>query len=173
MAKRRTTYRKSKKKKNNSFVVFLIVVIVLALLSFGISYFMLNKEKAIETEAVETTVPMQDKVVPDDPQKKEDVVEMNHLQGTWVSNYDGTMLTIMGSDCTFESPSVDSPQKTKGTIQVNKSIVTFVFGGNNPCSTSEGHYEFQLEGNGEVFFKKIKDPCQMRSELMSASWFRL
>lgn len=172
MAKRRTTSRKSKK-KSNSFVVFLIVVIILALLSFGISYFMLNERDAISSIAVETESPLKDSPAIVGEKSAEDLQELTHLQGTWVSNYDGTMLTIVGSSCTFESPAVDSPAKTKGTVMVNKTIVTFVFTGNNSCGSAEGHYEYQLEGDGEVFFKKIKDPCQSRSSVMSASWFRL
>lgn len=172
MAKRRTSTRKTKKSPN-SFVIFLFVIIILALLSFGISYFVLDKKNTIQSEAVATELPDQ-KVQPvSDQTTKEDLMEMTHLQGTWVSNYDGTMLTIQSGSCTFESPAVDSSDKMKGSIQVNKSIVTFVFAGKSTCGSSEGHYEYQLEGDGEIFFKKIKDPCQMRSELMSASWFRL
>lgn len=172
MAKRRSTSRKSKKKPN-SFVVFLVVVIILALLSFAISYFMLNRETEITSLAAETESQTQGNQEVVDAVQEEDLKEMTHLQGTWVSNYDGTMLTIQGSSCTFESPAVDSPEKVKGSLQVNKSIVTFVFTGNNVCGSSEGHYEYQKEAGGEVFFRKIKDPCQSRSSMMSASWFRL
>lgn len=171
MAKRRTTSRNSKK-RNNSFVVFLIVVIILALLSFAISYFMLNRETEINSPVSETESPEEGNQG-DAAAQEQDLTEMTHLQGTWVSNYDGTMLTIEGRSCTFESPSVDSPEKVKGSLQVNKTIVTFVFTGNNSCGSSEGHYEYQKEAGGEVFFKRIKDPCESRSRMMSVSWFRL
>jgi hypothetical protein len=175
MAKGRNIKRKSNKKPN-SFLIFIVVVIVLALVSFGISYLVLDKDK--ETGKTAADVEESIVVIPNDKQgdhasDKETLVGMAQLAGTWVSNYDGTMLTIQGSTCVLESPAVDSPEKVSGTIMVNKSIVTFVFTGKHSCGSTEGHYEYQMEGDGGVFFRKIKDDCKMRSELMSASWFRL
>lgn len=171
MAKHRTSTRK-KKKKPNSFVIFLLVVILLALVSFGISYFMLDNG-AIAPEVIKTTPASQEESISETAKQKVTTKELDPIQGTWVSNYDGTMMTIQAGSFTLESPAVDNPEKIKGSIGINKTIITFVFSGKNTCGSVEGHYEYQLEAGGEIYFKKIKDPCSMRSELMSASWFKL
>ncbi len=175
MAKRRTS-RAKKSKKVNSFVVFLIVIVVLALISAGVSYYLLDKD-GIKTETVnkaEDVLPV--KKIPTETVKPDDrIIEKDAglLSGTWVSNYDGTLLTITGQSCVFEKPAVDSPVKIEGVVLVNKTLVTFIFKEKSSCGTQEGHYEYQLTGESEVFFKRIKDPCSIRSEQMSASWFKL
>ncbi|OFY51737.1 MAG: hypothetical protein A2W85_08730 [Bacteroidetes bacterium GWF2_41_31] len=175
MANRRNITRKSKNTPN-SFLIFMVVVVILALISFAISYFVLDQDKEIQKKVAELEEPINPDPIEGQATEVTDQEGLNtmaQLSGTWVSNYDGTMLSIQGNTCVFESPAVDSPEKVSGTIQVNKSIITIVYTGKHSCGSTEGHYEYQKEGEAGVFFKKIKDNCSSRSELMSASWFRL
>ncbi len=172
MANRRNITRKGKNTPN-SFLIFMVVVVVLALISFAISYFVLDQDKEIQKKVAELEEPIKTNPIEGEVSDQEGLNTMAQLSGTWVSNYDGTMLSIQGNTCVFESPAVDSPEKVTGTIQVNKSIITIVYTGKHSCGSTEGHYEYQKEGEAGVFFKKIKDNCNSRSELMSASWFRL
>ena len=172
MANRRHIARKSKNSPN-SFLIFMVVVVILALISFAISYFVLDQDKEIQKKVAELEEPIKTNPIEGEVSDQEGLNTMAQLSGTWVSNYDGTMLSIQGNTCVFESPAVDSPEKVTGTIQVNKSIITIVYTGKHSCGSTEGHYEYQKEGEAGVFFKKIKDNCNSRSELMSASWFRL
>jgi len=175
MAKRRTASRK-KKKNLSPFVVFLIVIVVLALLSAGISYFMLNDGER-STVGVKTENAPSEELLPGKtvttPEQLPQETGGSLLDGTWVSNYDGTMMTVKGQTCVFEKPSVDSPVKVEAVILINKTLVSFIFSEKSTCGSAEGHYEFQLTGESEVFFKRIKDQCKSRSEQMSASWFKL
>ncbi|PKP30974.1 MAG: hypothetical protein CVT99_10790 [Bacteroidetes bacterium HGW-Bacteroidetes-16] len=172
MANKRHIARKSKNTPN-SFLIFMVVVVILALISFAISYFVLDQDKEIQKKVAELEEPIKTNPIEGEVSDQEGLNTMAQLSGTWVSNYDGTMLSIQGNTCVFESPAVDSPEKVTGTIQVNKSIITFVFTGQHSCGSTEGHYEYQKEGEAGIFFMKIKDNCSSRSELMSASWFRL
>ena len=172
MANKRHITRKSKNTPN-SFLIFMVVVVILALISFAISYFVLDQDKEIQKKVAELEEPIKTNPIEGEVSDQEGLNTMAQLSGTWVSNYDGTMLSIQGNTCVFESPAVDSPEKVTGTIQVNKSIITIVYTGKHSCGSTEGHYEYQKEGEAGMFFKKIKDNCNSRSELMSASWFRL
>ena len=172
MANKRHITRKGKNTPS-SFLIFLVVVVILALISFAISYFVLDQDKEIQKKVAELEEPIKTNPIEGEVSDQEGLNTMAQLSGTWVSNYDGTMLSIQGNTCVFESPAVDSPEKVTGTIQVNKSIITIVYTGKHSCGSTEGHYEYQKEGEAGVFFKKIKDNCNSRSELMSASWFRL
>ena len=96
------------------------------------------------------------------------------IDGTWVSNYDGAMLTISGSSFTMELPGVDESGKIKGNVAYEENIVTFVYeSGSSTCKGTEGHYLYSIDKNGELFFKLIKDVCESRKERMTATWFRL
>ena len=153
-AKRKYT----KKTGNNNLMIFLAIVIALALISIIAAYFMTdNKTEEPQKPAVTT------------PQKQAVVVP---IEGTWASNYNGTLLTIKGLKITLEQPGVDNSSVIKGTISMEKNIVTFIYG-NGPCKGVEGHYQYTLSDKGELFFKLIKDNCASRQEMMSASWFKI
>ena len=94
--------------------------------------------------------------------------------GTWVSNYDGAILTLKRFEFTLEMPSVDQKTTIKGELSVVKNVLTFVYtSGSETCRGVEGHYQYTLEDNGDIFFKRIKDKCKSRAERMEVSWFRL
>jgi hypothetical protein len=96
------------------------------------------------------------------------------IEGTWVSNYDGAMLTIKGFSFSVELSGLDAGPKMMGNLAVEGNIVTFVYdSGNKACQSIEGHYLYALENNGDLFFKLIKDNCESRKERMTATWFKL
>lgn len=144
--------------KNNNVLIFFAIVLVLAIISVVTAYYLSgddsnsNPTKVNETEKVTQTV--------------------TPIEGTWVSNYDGTMLTVEGRSVTFESPSVDESKKVTGEITIQDNIVTFS-DINGSCKDIEGHYLYSIDEKNELFFKLIKDSCPKRLELMTASWFKL
>ena len=164
--------RKSRKKTsgNNSMLMLIGIVAVLAILSVVAAYFILNNNEQIETietvtEIVKTDSNSQETVKP--------VETKTPIEGTWVSNYDGAMLTISGLTFTIELPSVDAGGNVKGNIAVEKTIVIFTnINGIKNCIGNEGHYNYSFE-NDELILTKIKDNCESRSERMTESWFRL
>lgn len=164
-AKRRIN-RKSAN-KNKTLFIFIAIVIVLAIISMLVAYFLVDKNNE------------DDKVVMPTEQKETQELKVNldavkQIAGTWVSNYDGAMLTISDLSFSIETSGVDATAKITGTLAVEGNIVTFVYtSGNKVCEGIEGHYLYSLEENGELFFKLIKDSCSSREERMSATWFKL
>jgi hypothetical protein len=154
------TRKKTKRKQiNNNVIIFLAIVIVLALISVVIAYFVTDKESDAAA-------------IPNKTVQQNEKQNTSVLEGTWVSNYDGTMLTIKGQKVTFEMPSVDDRGKINGSINIEKNIVTF-FQTDGPCGNEEGHYLYSIDQKKELFFKLIKDNCTSRKELMSMTWFKL
>ena len=162
--------RKRKSKGNNSTMVMFSVLIILAIVSIVIAYFVLYSE-GTQTEATET-------VSTEHVKQKEEVKQQTTeiktaLEGTWVSNYDGTMLTIEGLGFTLDQPSVDGSGQIKGTLAVEKTTVTFTnTNGIKKCIGKKGKYSFSFE-NDELNLKLIKDPCESRAEKMVSGWFKL
>jgi len=154
-----TRKKTNRKQINNNVLIFLAIVIVLALISVVIAYFIADK-KGDEANNTNKTVQKNEKNI------------ISVLEGTWVSHYDGTMLTIKGQKVTFEMPSVDDRGKINGEINIEKNIVTF-FQTDGPCGKEEGHYLYSIDQKKELFLKLIKDNCSSRKELMSMTWFKL
>ena len=162
--------KSSKSKKQNkpgnykTFIVLFIVLAAIALASVIISYFITNDESDILSQETEQS----DQQTID---QQEDI--QTSLEGTWVSNYDGAILTITSLSFTIENPGVDDPTKTSGKLAIEQNLVTFVNTGTEEvCKGTEGHYQFTFEKD-EVSFKLIKDNCESRKERMTANWFRL
>lgn len=143
---------RSKTKKTNpggnNLILFFAIIVVLAIVSMVVAYFYSGEKK------------------PDEVQ------QTTQIEGTWVSNYDGAMLTIEGYNITLESPSVDNGNLIRGSISLEKNIVTFIFE-NGPCDGIEGHYLYTIDEEGLLFFKLIKDECSGRRDRMSMKWFKL
>ena len=137
----------------------------------GISYYLTNNDSQEIKDWVankENTEMVLEKEV-----QKPKAIEKTPLEGSWVSNYDGAILTFTGLDFVVELPSVDSPEKISGKIAIEKTIVTFYYtNGKKSCIDVEGHYQFSFDKD-EIFFKVIKDQCASRKERMTATWFRL
>lgn len=169
MAKK--TNNRKRKKSNNSVMKFVIITFFIAVLSVLIAYFYTNREKFKLTETIENMMSSSSNsaVNKKTPTK---TVKTNPLKGTWVSNYDGTMLSIKGDSFTLEMPSVDASSKIKGSIIIEKTIATFINDANAVCPSVEGHYSFSFE-NDELIFSLIKDECDTRINRMSVSWFKI
>lgn len=160
----------SKSKKRNkpgnykTLIVLFIVLVAIAIASVIISYFITNDESNIASQETEQS----DQLTID---QQENI--QTSLEGNWVSNYDGAILTITGLSFIIENPGVDDPTKAAGKLTVEQNLVTFVnTGGEEVCKGIEGHYQFTFEKD-EVSFKLIKDNCGSRKERMTVSWFRL
>ena len=165
------TQRKRKKRKsadkNNQLFVFLAIIIFIAIISMVAAYFFMDNEPENITD-----VPTIENQVTEQP--TQELASVAQIEGTWVSNYDGAMLTISGFSFSIELSGVDAASKMTGTLSVEGNIVTFVFASvNEACKNIEGHYLYSIEDNGELFFKLIKDSCASRRERMSATWFKL
>ena len=165
MVKRKTKSRSSK--KNSSFNIFIIVVIILALVSFTISYFVLQTES--ETVATSTNVEKKD------PVKKPDlkiISKESILQGTWASYSDGAMLTIEGGHFSIELPSVESAVLAYGKVIVENGMVIFIYTNKDSDCKSQGLYKFKIKDD-EVTFVAEKDGCKSRVVLLVATWFKV
>ena len=170
MAKQTRKKRKTTQ-NNNRIWIFVSIIIVIAILSMLISYFLVDEDKPDvfllpsdnETEVVQTPAESAKPVT-------------TPIDGTWVSNYDGAMLTISGTTFSLEVPGVDEGSKITGsfTFELESNICTFVNeGGNATCKGNEGHYLYGRDDSGDINFELIKDICESRKERMSASWFKL
>ncbi len=163
MAKRK--YNKKKKQSKNSFVIFFTIVIVLAILSYVITYLVIDTDS--NSEVVNT-------VEPEKVDKTEIVQPKVSLDGTWVSYDDGAMLTITGRKYTIELPNVESSVVASGSIVIGNDKITFVnTNQDSECSITPGVYNFKLDVKEELTLKKESDNCKGRSERMEATWFKV
>lgn len=160
---------RKKKKNSSSLFKFLALVIVLAIISMAVAYYIDHTDNPNRTE------PSPTEMLTNKDQDETALAEIKTtIEGTWVSNYDGVMLTISGLTFTMESPSVETSSNVKGTLSVENNIVTFVnTSGSEPCKNKEGHYLFVLDEKGDLKFNLIKDSCASRVERMSVSWYRI
>ncbi len=166
-----TKKRKSRKKPsaNNSMLMLIAIVAILAIVSVVVAYFVLDNDNNETIETITEIIQTDDNSLRTEEQK----TIKTPIEGTWVSNYDGAMLTISGTTFSLELPSVDASGNVKGSIAVENTIVTFSnTTGTKTCIGKEGHYNYSFEDD-ELMLNKIKDPCDRRSERMTESWFRL
>lgn len=173
MAKR----RKSKKKKvnNNNLLTLIIIIIILGIISVVAAYFMLDEEQKNIPQLIENITSSTDNDIetPIETKPVEEKIITSPIDGTWVSNYDGAMLTISNGSFSIEMPSVDASSKIKGSLAVENTIVTFInVSGNKSCIGIEGHYNYSFK-DGELMLNMIKDKCEIRSERMRETWFKL
>ena len=154
MGKKKSGLRMAKNGQNN-LLIFFAIIIVLAIISTIIAFYYYEDEGK-----------------PTEDQTKTESVVSTAIDGTWVSNYDGKMLTINGSTYAVESPSVEETTKISGQIVVQDNIVTFNQDSGS-CKGIEGHYLYSINDEGELFFKLIKDSCESRIERMTMTWFKL
>ena len=161
--------RRGTKAQKSPLMLFLFIFILLVILSVVIGYFILD------TDEGETVDPLQTTSVSKDNSEQEPVLTVEPMYtGTWVSNYDGAILTLNRFSFTLEMPSVDQKTAIQGELSVVKNVLTFVYtSGSETCRGEEGHYQYVLEDNGDIIFKLIKDNCKSRKERMEVSLFRL
>lgn len=173
MAKKRRSRKKTK--SENSFITLVIIIVLLAIVSVVTAYFILGDDEKQIPDLIENEAGTQNKS--DVETHNNDAINESKtktdIDGTWVSNYDGAMLTITGNTFSLEMPSVDASSKVNGSLAVEKTIVSFTnTSGNKACIGKEGHYNYSFI-DGELMLNKIKDPCDRRSERMTETWFRL
>lgn len=164
--------RKSRKKpnRNNTTITLVMIIILLATISVVTAYFMLDDEDKPSQDLIENLTQTTTTEV---NEKNTESKITTPIDGTWVSNYDGAMLTISGNTFSIEMPSVDASSKVKGSLAVEETIVSFSnTSGNKACIGKEGHYNFSFI-DGELMLNKIKDPCESRAQRMSETWFKL
>ena len=163
----KTRKKRQSGNKNNQLFIFLAIVIVLAIISMAVAYYL-----TIDGNSEAQTIPA---AAQNEVSSTTDTdTSVGQIEGTWVSTYDGAMLTITGLSFSLELSGVDAAAKMTGNIAVEGNIVTFVYiTGNESCNNIEGHYLYSVEDNGDLFFKLIKDQCSGRTERMSVSWFKI
>lgn len=162
----KSTKNKKRKKSVNykPFIIIIIVLIIIVAASVAIGYFLVTEKTASDPKQVEQAKQL-------NTNELESV--KTPLEGTWVSNYDGAILSVNGLTYNLDLPSVDASVSTKGMLAVEQNLVTFVnSNGNEVCQNMEGHYQFTFNEQ-ELSFKLIKDACESRKERMTMSWFKL
>lgn len=180
MAKKKRRARRSTSKKgdNKSFAVFFIVVVITALLAFAITYIVMNSGETAQVEDKVATGIERDKAASknDETAKMANEgprIQKANIDGTWVSENDGAMLTIKGRDYTIELPNVDGTIVGKGTIVALKHQVTFVnTSEDSDCTVSPGVYNYEL-GDNTITFQKVDDKCKSRINRLTAIWFKI
>ncbi len=163
-AKRKKT---KKKKPSVNLSILLIIIALVAILSYAISYLFINN------------TPNEDVVVTHRNEKTKTAVNKgtaeveSPLEGSWYSNYDGTMLTISGTTFKMESAGVDESKVIKGTLLVKGSeIIIMNSASAKSCMDKPGKYSWKVENKDKLFFAKINDPCINRVDRMTGGWER-
>lgn len=162
------TKRKIKKKRYSvNFSILLIIIVLVAILSYAVSYFFINndqKDNVVVTQRNETT---------NMHEIKGTAEIISPIEGSWYSNYDGTMLTITGIVFKMEFAGVDESKVIKGTLLIKGSEVILI---NDPhskiCINKPGKYSWKIENKEKLFFTKINDPCTSRVDRMIGGWER-
>jgi len=170
MATNKSKPKKKRKTKFSPWLILVFVLIIIAALAMGIGYYLTNsKNPAVHDWATTEEAKAEPKL----KETTSKIIEKTPLEGSWVSYYDGAILTFTGLNFTLDLPSVDSPEKITGKVAIENTIVTFYYtSGKKSCIDVEGHYQFSFD-NEELTFKVIKDLCNSRKERMTANWFRL
>ena len=117
MAKTAKTKKRNKRGNHKTLIILLIVFATIAVASMVISYFITDDNPSIFSQKTEQS----------DESKVEELQNIKTLvEGTWVSNYDGAILTITGLSFTIENPGVDNRTKTSGNLAIEQNLVTFI-----------------------------------------------
>lgn len=157
------TTRNKKSSNYKPLIILFIVLIAIVVASIAIGYFLSKGE----SEAGPNTIEQKELL---DNTALESI--KTPLEGTWISNYDGAILTINGLTFNLDLPSVDQSITIKGILSVEQNLVTFNSNSDKICKNMEGHYQYSFSAD-EVLFKLIKDNCNSRKERMTMSWFKL
>ena len=158
--------RKSKKRKKRiSLGSLVLFFLILAIFSIVVAYFLTHpkqhQEKSANTtpnSSVQTT--------------KTNASQTNNfpLNGTWASDYDGSILDIHGTSFSIEQPSVDSHHVEKGNIFISGNTVTFIYTDSSSlCKGKRGIYLFTRR-KGHLILKLKTDICPDRKEKFATEW---
>ena len=157
--------RKSKKRKKRITLGNLVLFfLVLAIISIIIAYFLTQSEQHQEKSA--TTTP----AYPAQTTKTNASQANFPLNGTWASDYDGSILDIYGASFSIEHPSVESNHVEKGNIFISGNVVTFTYTDSNSlCKGKPGIYFFTRR-KGRLILKLKTDICPGRKEKFATEW---
>jgi uncharacterized ion transporter superfamily protein YfcC len=155
--------KKSKQQNKNSLITIIVVIVVLAAVSIITGWYFSDKNSE------KNTTPDKEQTAQTET-KKQDALK-TPIEGTWVSNYDGAMLSITGLSFCLDLASVDKSVTIKGTILVKDDLVTLI-NKNGICKDVQGQYKFTIKGK-DLTFSLVNDKCASRKERMTAGWFRL
>ena len=164
-----TKRRKKKSSGSRGFWIFAAIIIVIAIISVLLSYWWVGGKESDERD-----VPAREETT--EPHKESGTKQQvdSPIDGTWVSNYDGAMLTLSGDTYSIELPGIDESGKAVGSFTLEENICTFLQTSEKAvCKDMEGHYLYTLADSGELSFSLIKDNCKSRKDRMTTSWFRL
>ncbi len=166
MAKKRKA--NSKKKPSVNISLILIIIVLIAILSYGISYLFIHDasdEKMVTTDRNKTEA--------EHPAKGNTTI-ITLLEGSWYSEYDGSILTINNKTFQLEFPGVDGSKTTKGSVIINGNEVIFMNQSTSKsCVDKPGKYKWKVSGKTKLSFSKINDPCPSRVERMMAGWEKI
>ena len=154
--------KKKKQQNKNGLVTIIVVIIILAAVSIITGWYFSDKHQETKPAVTEQT---------NNSEAETQQAVKSALEGTWVSNYDGAMLSITGLSFSLELASVDKSKIIKGTILVKDNLVTFI-NKEAICKDIQGQYKFTIKGN-DLTFRLVNDDCASRKERMTAGWFRL
>jgi hypothetical protein len=164
---KKNTHRR-KKSRPLSFGQLVLFFAILAVLSALIAFFITRPDK--KREQVHSTSAQQQSETTAISQKAKN---LNPLNGTWVSNNDGSILDIHQHTFSIEIPSIDHHTIRKGNCEVTQNQIRFSYSDSlSNCLGKPGIYTFLIIKKTHVLFTPVKDACSGRAERLSAKWER-
>ena len=158
----------SKKRGSINFSLIIIIVALIALLSYAISYLFISD--ATNKEVVNTSRNQTEVKAPN----KGNTSIVTLLEGSWYSNYDGTILTISSLTFKLEFPGVEGSKIIHGSVIVNGQEVIFMNDSTSKtCTDKPGKYSWAVKNRNILNFTKINDSCKGRSDRMAGGWERI
>ncbi len=163
--------KKRSSKKSNNGLWFLIVFLLLLLVSIFLGYYFTHHttETNMESEQIRDSLTSPLKQNASASQTATGV-----LDGTWVSEYDGTMMEIRGRRFSLEFPSINHGPLIHGRLKIHDHRIVFIYQtGSTTCNGMQGTYRFEKKPKKRLLFKVITDSCKSRVERMTSAWYQL
>ncbi len=163
--------KKRSSKKNSNAFWFLVVFLLLLVVSIFLGYYFTHHTTKTNFESKQMhdslTSPLKQNV----PSSK---TATGVLDGTWVSEYDGTIMEIRGRRFTLEFPSINHGQMIHGGLKIQDHTIVFTYQtGSSTCNAIQGTYHFEKKPKKRLLFKVITDSCKSRLERMTSAWYQL
>ena len=135
--------KRRKRRKQISLGNLILFFLVLAIISVIIAYFFISPELPGSSAPTTNIHSHQNGAKLPPPYEK--------LNGTWVSNTDGSILDIRGQSFHLELPSVDNHLLQKGKVYTRGNTATFIYtDSSSSCKGKRGIYSFEIK-KGEIF----------------------
>jgi hypothetical protein len=164
---KKNTHRR-KKSRPLSIGQLVLFFVILAVLSALIAFFIIRPDKKTEqTHSTPVHQQAETAVI------SEKTTARNPLNGTWVSDNDGSILEIHQHTFSIEIPSIDRHTIRKGNCEVIQNQIRFSYSDSlSNCLGKPGIYTFLIIKKTHVQFTPVKDACSGRAERLSAKWER-